>query len=98
MISKDLSRKIYNCHSELEKCDELIKKMSEAIDKTGEPKLLDAFGERKGLQLGIPCGDNGHKLLNVSPQMAIKVIQEHKDFNQSELKRLNGLALIQAEA
>ena len=98
MISKDLARQIHNAHCQIENCDKLVSDMAKEIDNHGDEKLMDAFGHRKGLQLGIPSGDNCHRLLNVSPEMAIKVINEHKEFNQSELKRLNALALIQAQA
>jgi hypothetical protein len=101
MIGKDLARQIHNCHSQIEECDNLVEKMSEAIEKNGDEKLLDAFGHRQGFEFGIPIGSSssgGHRVLkNVSPDMAIKVINEHKEFNQRELKRLNGLALIQCQ-
>jgi len=99
LIGKDLARLIYNCHTQIEDCDNLIEKMSEAIEKNGDEKLIDAFGSRQGFEFGIPIGhrsSGGHRVLkNVSPEMANKVINEHKEFNQRELKRLNGLAFIQ---
>ena len=95
MISKELCRQIYTCYDQIERCDKLISDMNEAIEKSGSSDLLDAFGSRKGLELGIPSGNNSHRIVNVSPEIAIKVIIEHKEFNQRELTRLNGHAQIQ---
>jgi hypothetical protein len=96
MISKEIALKIYSAHNEIEKSKKLITDMKEVIDRTSEsPKLKNAFGEPRGLQLGVPSGDNGHRLFDVSPSMAIKVIEQNIKDKEAELTELMALADIQ---
>lgn len=98
MISKETARKIYNAHFEIEKSELLITEMNETIKKTGETKLLDAFGERRGLELGIPTSDNSRRLLNVPPDVAINVILAHIETQKRLLNELMALAKIELSA
>jgi hypothetical protein len=50
-----------------------------------EPTLKDAFGRRKQLQLGIPSGENGHRLFDVAPQLAESIIRAHIANKHAEL-------------
>lgn len=95
MITKETARRIYNAYSEIESCDKLMKDMKEAIAKTGEPKLLDGFGHRKGLQLGVPSGDSGHRLFQVDPDLAVAIIERHREQQEELLNELRSHAIIE---
>ncbi len=95
MITKETAAKIYNCHQEIENTQKLLTDMKKAISKTGETKLQDAFGGRKGLQLGVPSGDTGHRLYDVSPALAVDVIEGHRQAKEKELLELRAIALIE---
>ncbi len=51
------------------------------------PSLRDCFGRRQHLELGIPCGENGHRLLKVDPSLAESVIRAHIANKEAELKQ-----------
>jgi hypothetical protein len=59
------------------------------------PTLRDAFGNRRQLQLGIPSGDNGHRLLDVSPLLAESCIRAHIEKKRLELVEANEAARIE---
>ena len=77
MISKETAARIYNCHYEIEKAKKLIADMQEVIAKTGKIELKNAFGDMKGLQLGVPSGSDSHRLFNVPLDLAVGIIEAH---------------------
>lgn len=86
MITRETAERIWIAYREIETAEKLLKDMAEVREqefkwerdkKKHEPTLKDAFGRRQHLQLGIPSGDNGHRLFNVSPQLADSVIKAH---------------------
>ncbi len=95
MISKETARKIFNCHGEIEKSNGLISAMKEAIKEEGTTDLKDNFGDRRGLQLGIPSGQSGHTLYNVPVEISIKVIEAHIEQKERQLKELMAIATIE---
>ena len=72
--------------------------MAEAIkwenDKTA-PTLKDAFGRRRHLQLGIPSGENSHRLFDVPPPLAESVIRAHLAEQRKQLLLANERARIE---
>jgi hypothetical protein len=80
--------------------EKLLKDMEEAgkweHDKTA-PTLKDAFGHRQHLQLGIPIGDNGHRLLEVSPVLGQSMIRAHIAQKQKELVEANEMARVELD-
>ena len=90
MISQETAANRYHAYREIEAGKKLLEDMqkemerSSELDKT-EPRLTDAFGRRKHLQLGIPSGHNCHQLLNVAPQLAESVIRAHIANKEAEL-------------
>lgn len=98
MITKETCIKIWNCHNEIDKSKKIISEMAEKLkeDKDKQPPCLEnAFGERRGLQLGVPSGDNGHYLYNISLDLSIKVIEEHIQANEKRLEELMAIAKIE---
>ena len=59
------------------------------------PTLKDAFGRVRQLQLGIPSGENAHRIFDVSPVLAESVIRAHIENKRAELVEANERARIE---
>lgn len=98
MITKETCVKIYNCHQEIENSKKLIEDMAQLLKDDEEkqnPTLYNAFGERKGLELGVPSGKGSHRIFNVSPLLAVKVIEDHISAQSKRLEELEAIAKIE---
>ena len=93
MITQKTAADIWQCYREIEAGKKLLKDMEER--RKAHPKdkyaqhLKDAFGRGQSLQLGIPCGENGHKLFDMSPELAGAVIRSHIAAKRAELVEIN---------
>ena len=99
MIKRETAEKIWIAYREIETAEKLLKDMQEMretqrIDKSA-PTLKDAFGRRRHLQLGIPSGENGHRLFDVSPVLAESCIRAHIEKKRAELVDANEAARIE---
>lgn len=92
MITKETARKIHNCHQQIENGKKLIEDMKEALESSGEPKLEDAFGGRRDLELGVPSGRSAHRIFGVRFDLGVKIIKEHIKDQRKKLKKLKGVA------
>jgi hypothetical protein len=84
MITKETAAKIAYAYSEIEAAEELLK----GLRRLQEPDFRDNFGRRRGLQLGVPSGSSGHRLLDVAPRLAKIIIKAHIDDKKSEIEAL----------
>ncbi|RJR46037.1 MAG: hypothetical protein C4576_11450 [Desulfobacteraceae bacterium] len=86
---------------EIEAGEKLLADMKETREKErtriGEPTLKDAFGRRRHLELGVPSGDNGHRIFQVAPQLAESIIRAHIAHKEAELKEANEQAWIELQ-
>lgn len=101
MITKETCAAIWAAYREVEAGEQLLadmKKERERIqaDKHA-PTLRDAFGRVRQLQLGIPSGENGHRLFDVSPVLAESVILAHIANKRAELIEANERARIELD-
>ena len=99
MISKKTCERIWSCHREIAAGEKLLSDLAE-VEKNSkygghEEKLTDAFGREKDLQLGVPSGQNGHRLFNVAPELAKAVIRAHMANKQAELVEANEQARLE---
>lgn len=102
MITRDTAAAIWNAYREIEAGEKLLSDMAKErerldVDKHA-PTLRDAFGRVRQLQLGIPSGENGHRLLDVSPVLAESVIRAHIQNKRAELAEVNERARIELVA
>ena len=96
MISKETSTDIAIAHREIETAEEMLAEIVEALKDREMPDIRDAFGGRQGgRQLGVPSGNNGHRLFNVPWALATPVIEAHIANQRSELAALNEKAKIE---
>ena len=99
MITQKTCAAIYAAHREIIAGEKLLADMKEQRERMQADKfsatLKDSFGRVQQLQLGIPCGDNGHRLFDVSPVLAESVIRAHIENKRVELVEANEIARIE---
>ena len=91
MITQETAASIYTIYREIEAGKQLLTDMQKELkewpnklNKT-EPRLRDAFGRRRHLQLGIPSGENSHQLLDIAPALAESIIRAHIANKEAEM-------------
>jgi len=96
MITKDTARLIYNCYSEIESGQKMIKELKKAITENGDFVLVDSWGERKRfLELHIPSKSGGHSIKQLPMDLAITAIERHIVAQEKELERLKDVCKVQ---
>jgi hypothetical protein len=101
MITQETCAAIWGAYREIAAAEKLLADMKEEREKPFSdrdkhaPTLKDAFGSRRHLQLGIPSGENGHRLFQVSPMLAEGVIRSHIAQKQAELVEANERARLE---
>lgn len=104
MITPDTAARIWNIHREIKTGEKLLEDMAHELSKPfaevtnpHAPRLKDAFGRRVHLSLGIPCGEDSHKLIDIHPKLAESVIRAHIERKRAELAEANEQARIELE-
>lgn len=78
MITKETAMDIALAYREIETATKLLAEITESLGRRAMPDIRDAFGRPQGgLQLGVPSGENGHRLFNVPWPLAKGVIEAH---------------------
>ena len=100
LISKQTAMDIALAYREVEAGEKLLADVQAAIEKSAlrHQDIRDAFGRTQhGLQLGVPSGENGHRLFNVPFQLAIPVIEAHIAQQRAIIAALSARAWIDSE-
>ena len=101
MLSKEICEKIWHCHREIETGEKLLVDIREAFEKNKhEPHaqaLKDAFGRCQNMQLGVPSGENSHRIFQVSYDLAEPIIRTHIANKRAELAKLNEVAQLEID-
>lgn len=96
MIKQKTAETIWSCYREIEAGKKLLHDLAEAVrenpGREHEPHIKDAFGHPRSLQLGIPMGENAHRLFGLSPKLALSVIRAHMADKRRDLAVANELA------
>lgn len=102
MIAQETAARIWQCHREIESSEKLLNDMEEKRkqhpDDPHAQKIRDCFGRGQNLQLGIPMGDNSHRLFDVSPKLAESIIKAHIANKKAELVEINEQAKIELDS
>jgi len=102
MVTKETAAMIWSAYREIESGEKLladIEKERKSVQADQHaPTLRDAFGRVRQLQLGIPSGENAHRLFDVSPVLAESVIRAHIENKRAELQQANERARIELSA
>lgn len=77
MISKETAAKIYNAYAEIERANKLLDYLKESKTNPDWPTIEQGSDRQKGLQLGIPTDYASHRLIDVRPELGLRVIEEH---------------------
>lgn len=89
MITRNTAYEICLAYNEIESGQKLMDKIREDIKNGSPPDLRDPFGRQRNLQLGVPMGDSGHRVLDVKPELAFAIIENHIADKKALLTVLN---------
>ncbi len=89
MITQQTAYDIWIAYDEIAKGQKLIADMEKELARGDDPNPRDAFGRHRNLQLGVPSGENGHRLFDVQPKLALAVIRAHIAEKQAFLELAN---------
>ncbi len=98
MITAQTASDIWSAYREIAAAEKLLSDMKAERERPfadHAATLKDSFGRRRQLQLGIPSGENAHRLFDVSPLLAESVIRAHIAEKQAELVQVNERARIE---
>ena len=99
LISQETAERIWDCYREIKTAEKLLGDMEKLRNEyRGDPyaqRIKDAFGRGRNLQLGIPSGENGHRLIDVNPKLAESIIRAHISIKKAELIEANEKARIE---
>jgi hypothetical protein len=62
-----------------------------------EPRIKDAFGRPRYVNMGVPSGNDCHQLLRISPDLAESVIRAHIAQAEARLVELNEAARVELD-
>lgn len=85
LITIETAASIWKAHREIATATAMLAELRDKKKWREDPNPLDAFGRRRPYTLGIPSGDNGHQLVDLSPELALHIIEAHISRKQSEL-------------
>lgn len=95
-ISKETAVDIAFAYREVESAQALLAEITDALNRRDTPDIRDAFGRRHdGLQLGVPHGNNGHRLFNVPWSLARPIIEAHIAQQQAIIATLSVKARVE---
>ena len=97
MITKETAARIWTCYREIAAGKSLLEDAEKnlARDPKEDPFPRDPFGRKAGLQLGIPSGQNTHRLFDVPPKLALSMIRAHIAEQERQLVEANEQARIE---
>lgn len=101
MITQRTAESIWSAYREISAAEKLLADLRAEREKPFSDRdkyaatLKDAFGRQRHLQLGVPCGETGHRLYDVAPELAESVIRAHIAKKQVELVQANEQARIE---
>jgi hypothetical protein len=99
MISQEIATEIALAYREVETAEKLLVDIKDAQDRFTNSDIRDAFGRRQdGLQLGVPSGNNGHRLFNVPWSLAEPIVVAHIAHHRTRIALLSKAAAEQIAA
>lgn len=85
LITMETAASIWKAHREIATASKMLAELRDKKKWGDDPNPLDALGRRRPYTLGIPSGDNGHQLVDLSPELALHIIEAHITRKQTEL-------------
>lgn len=84
-ITMETAASVWKAHREIETATKLLAELRDKKKFGDDPNPLDAFGRHRPYTLGVPHGGNGHQLVDLSPELALHIIEAHITRKQTEL-------------
>ena len=104
LISKDTAVNIAVSYQEIALGEKLLADVRQTLDarrdrfSDADTDLRDVFGRRaNSLQLGVPSGNNGHQICDLSYDLAVPIIEAHIASQRAKLAALSALAKTELE-
>lgn len=97
MIRKETAVQIAYAYRDIEAAEELLKKIRDDNRRDRDVDIRDAFGRRRGLQLGVPSGENSTRLYDLSWDLAEPVIEAHIGQMKARLIELSAIARMELD-
>ena len=103
MLSMKTCEQMYSAYREIAVAENLLQEMNDLKekyrdrDKNGYLPLKDVFGRESNLSLGIPCGKDSQKLVDVHPILAEAIISAHINNKKAELLEINERARVEID-
>lgn len=107
IISAATAVEIAVAHQEIARGEKLLADVRKSLEErngrgfgvSAESDLRDVFGRRaNSLQLGVPSGNTGHSICEVSYDLAVPVIEAHINNKRAQLQALSLKAKAELEA
>jgi hypothetical protein len=96
MITAQTAMDIALAYREIETAEKLLAEIMVARARYQAPDIRDAFGRsQNGLQLGVPSGQNGHRLYNVPWEIVKPVIELHIAHHKARVAALSATAAVE---
>ncbi len=95
MLTKETAERIWIVYREIEAgqkmLDDIATERARPFADRDElaPRLTDHFGHKRSFELGVPSGDNGHRIFAVAPALAECVIRAHIAKMKEQLRITN---------
>ena len=74
---QDLAGTILRAYDELDRAEKLRAEMAGVVVRADPEELLKPPWQRRGIEMGIPTGAGSSRLLQVSRETAMRVVDDH---------------------
>lgn len=89
-VGFETAKAIALAYREVEVGESLLAEIRDTISRREAPDIRDAFGRQvRGLELGVPSGNSGHRLFNVDWALAQPIIEAHIAHQKSIIAALS---------
>lgn len=93
MITQETATQIALAYREIDAAEKLLADVRKAMDASDPVDIRDVFGRRqRELQLGVPSGENGHRLFDVPFTLAGPIIEAHIAHHKARVALLSAKA------
>ncbi len=92
-ISMQTAHRIWSAHREIQAATKLLDDLRGKLAAGENPTPLDGFGRPRGYQLGTPIEHGGHRLYDVGPLLAARMIEAHIADKEREVAEASQAAM-----
>lgn len=99
MITQETAARIWGCYREIATAKQLLQDAKKELERDPKenPFPRDPFGHKRGLQLGVPLGENSQRLYDVPHGLALTMIRAHIAEQERALVEANEQARIELD-